>query len=66
MGVLTQIFKTMFGLFKKKSEADKLNDKYKKLLKESHQLSTSNRQLSDLKIAEANEVLKKIELLEKK
>lgn len=56
----------MFGLFKKKSEADKLNDKYKKLLKESHQLSTSNRQLSDLKIVEANEVLKKIELLEKK
>ena len=56
----------MFGLFKKKSEADKLNDEYKKLLKESHQLSTSNRQLSDLKIAEANEVLKKIELLEKK
>ena len=53
----------MFGLFKKKSEFDKLNDKYEALLKEAHTLSTSNRKLSDAKIAEANEVLKKIEKL---
>ncbi len=56
----------MFGLFKKKSEIEKLNDKYKALLKEAHKLSTSNRSLSDTKIAEADKVLKQIEQLEKK
>lgn len=54
----------MFGLFKKKSEVDKLNDKYKVLLKEAHDLSTSNRKLSDAKTAEADEMLKRIEQLE--
>lgn len=54
----------MFGLFKKKSEVDKLRDKYKALLSEAHKLSTSNRKLSDEKTAEANEVLNKIEALE--
>jgi hypothetical protein len=53
----------MFGLFKKKSEVDKLNDKYKALLKQAHDLSTSNRKLSDAKTAEANEVLMRIEQL---
>lgn len=53
----------MFNLFKKKSEVDKLNDKYKKLLKESHRLSTTNRRESDNKYAEADEVLKQIEAL---
>jgi len=56
----------MFGLFKKKSEIEKLNIQYKKLLAEAHKLSTSNRQLSDSKMAEANEVLKQIELLSNK
>jgi hypothetical protein len=54
----------MFGLFKKKSEADKLNEKYQKLIEESYRLSTSNRTLSDQKAQEANEVLKQIEALE--
>ena len=53
----------MFGLFKGKSEKDKLYNQYKKLLKESHSLSTSNRKLSDQKAYEAEEVMKKIELL---
>ncbi len=53
----------MFNLFKKKSELDKLNDKYKKLLEDSHRLSTTNRKESDNKYAEADEVLKKIEAL---
>ncbi len=53
----------MFGLFKKKSEREKLNQKYKKLLSEAHQLSTSNRTLSDKKMQEADEVLKKIDQL---
>jgi hypothetical protein len=53
----------MFGLFKKKSETEKLEIKYQKLLKEAYTLSTTNRTLSDSKTAEANEVLKEIELL---
>jgi len=55
----------MFGLFKKKSEIEKLKVKYSKLLKEAYELSTSNRRLSDSKTAEANEVLNQIELLKK-
>lgn len=53
----------MFGLFRKKSEKETLNKKYKKLLSEAHQLSTSNRTLSDQKMQEANEVLKQIDQL---
>jgi len=53
----------MFGLFKKKSEKEKLEEKYQALLKEAFTLSTTNRRLSDTKTAEANEVLKQIELL---
>jgi hypothetical protein len=56
----------MFGLFKKKTEVDKLNDKYRLLLKEAHDLSTSNRKLSDAKATEADEVLKQIEQLSNK
>lgn len=57
---------TMFGLFKPKSELEKLQKQYEKLLKESHQLSTSDRAASDLKQAEAAEVLKKMDALEEK
>lgn len=53
----------MFGFFKKKSAKEKLEDEYEKLLKEAFQLSKTNRKLSDLKQAEAEEVLKKIEAL---
>ncbi len=53
----------MFGLFKKKSEKDQLYATYKKLLKEAHSLSTSNRKLSDAKVFEAEEIMKKIEQL---
>ncbi len=54
----------MFGLFKKKSEKEKLEEQYQKLLDESYRLSKTDRAASDLKAAEANEVLKKIELLD--
>ena len=54
----------MFGFFKKKSKKDILNKKYKKLLEESYQLSHSDRKASDLKRAEAEEVLKEMEKLE--
>lgn len=50
----------MFGLFKKKSELELLNEKYKKLLKEAFDLSTSNRKESDLKYGEADQVMQQI------
>ena len=53
----------MFGLFKKKSEVEKLQEKYQKLMKEAFDLSKSNRSASDTKYAEADEVQKKIETL---
>lgn len=53
----------MFGLFKKKSEKEKLQIQYEKLLKEAHTLSTSNRKMSDQKVFEAEEIMKKIEKL---
>jgi len=56
----------MFGIFKKKSEKDKLYDQYEKLMKESYILSTSNRRASDEKAAEANSLLEKIDQLEGK
>jgi hypothetical protein len=53
----------MFGLFKKKTEKEKLYETYQKLLKEAHTLSISNRKLSDQKTYEADEIMKKIEQL---
>ena len=53
----------MLGLFKKKSAQDKLREKYAQLLKEAHSLSSSNRKLSDQKVAEAEEVMKQLEAL---
>jgi len=53
----------MFGLFKKKSKKDILNKQYKKLMEESYQLSHSDRRASDLKRAEAEELLKEIDAL---
>lgn len=53
----------MFNLFKKSSDRERLEKVYKKLLEESFRLSTSNRKASDLKRAEAEEVLKRIEAL---
>ena len=48
------------GLFGKKSEKEKLQKQYEKLMKQSFELSKSNRQASDQKIAEAEEIAKKI------
>ncbi len=53
----------MFGLFKKKSEKEKLQVQYEKLLKEAHSLSTTNRKMSDQKTFEAEEVMKQLEKL---
>lgn len=54
----------MFGLFKKKTEKEKLQAQYEKLMKEAHRLSTTNRAESDKTAALADEVAKKIEALD--
>ena len=54
----------MFGIFKKKSEEEKLQEKYKKLMKEGYDLQSIDRRASDQKYYEADQVLKKIESLQ--
>ena len=54
----------MFGLFKKKSEKEKLEAQYDAIIKKSYELSHSNRAESDKVQAQAQEVLKQIEALE--
>ena len=53
----------MLGLFKKNSEKDKLYEKYQKLTKEAHGLSTANRKRGDQKAYEAEEFMKNPEKL---
>lgn len=53
----------MFGLFKKKSEKDKMYEQYQKLTQEAHKLSVTNRKLSDQKVYEAEEIMKKLDKL---
>ena len=54
----------MFGLFKRKSELERLQFEYKKLSEESFRLSRSNRRESDRKTAEAEAVMKRIQALQ--
>lgn len=56
----------MFGLFKKKSEVEKLQDKYKKLMEDAYKLQSINRSDSDQKYLEADNILKKIDSLKAK
>ncbi len=56
----------MFGLFKKKTEKEKLEDQYEKLMKESYKLSHTDRTKSDAKAAEADEIRKKLDELDAK
>ena len=53
----------MFGLFKRKTEEEKLQDRYKKLMAEWHDLSSVDRSASDEKYAEAQKVLEKLDEL---
>lgn len=55
----------MFGIFKKKSEIEKLQETYSKMLSDAHKLSQSNRTASDKLLAEAEEIAKKIDQLKK-
>lgn len=59
-------FMSMFGFFKKKSPLEKLQLEYKTLLSEAHKLSKIDRKKSDQKMAEADEVLKKMDQLSEK
>ncbi|WP_299061966.1 Lacal_2735 family protein [uncultured Polaribacter sp.] len=56
----------MFGLFKKKSEVEKLQESYKKVMEEAYKLQSINRTDSDKKYKEADDILKKIEGLQAK
>jgi len=53
----------MLNWFKKSDPIKELQKQYQKLMEESYQLSHTNRKLSDLKAAEAEEVMKKLEAL---
>jgi hypothetical protein len=55
--------KIMFGLFKKKSEMEKLQEQYQKLMKDYHTLSTTDRTASDKAYAAADEIGKKMDAL---
>jgi hypothetical protein len=56
----------MFGVFKKKSEVEKLQDQYKKLMEEGYKLQSINRSESDQKYLEADTILQKITIFESK
>ncbi len=51
----------MYGIFRKKSESEKLQEKYRKLMEEAHKLSHINRKKADDKLYEAEQVMKKLE-----
>jgi len=53
----------MFSLFRKKSELDRLTEQYAQLLEESFKLSTTDRRASDLKRAEAEALVPRMEEL---
>ena len=52
------------GLFRRKSEKEKLQAKYQKLIAEAYKLSHTDRKASDLMTAEADELLRKIEAMD--
>ncbi len=55
----------MEAMFGSGNSKDKLQEKYNKLMQESFDLSTVNRKKSDLKRAEAEEIGKQLDELEK-
>ena len=55
----------MFGwLFKKKTEREKLELEYKRLMVQSYELSKTDRKASDAKVAEAEKISKMIDELD--
>lgn len=57
---------TMFGLFKKETAEEKLQKQYDKLIRESFELSRTDRKASDLKAAEAEGVRQQLEAVRAK
>jgi SMC interacting uncharacterized protein involved in chromosome segregation len=53
----------MFSLFRKKSELERLTEQYQSLLEASFKLSTTDRKASDLKRAEAEALVARIDEL---
>ena len=53
----------MFGIFKKKSKKEKLQDLYKKKKEQAFKISRTNRKESDKLEKEANDILMEIEKL---
>ena len=53
----------MFGIFKRKSEKEKMEDRYDKLIAKSYELSHTNRAESDKLAAEAAVLLEEINKL---
>ncbi len=53
----------MFGLFKKKSKVEKLQEEYQKLKEKAFALSKTDRSASDKLTAKAEEILEQIEEL---
>ena len=56
----------MFGLFKRKSELEKLNDLYNKKKESAFKMSKTNRKESDKLEKEANDILDEIDSLDNK
>ena len=55
----------MFGIFKRKTEKEKLLVRYKKIKDEAYRLSKIDRRKSDEKEKEANDILDAINKIEK-
>lgn len=51
----------MLRIFKKKSEKEKLQQRYEKLMAEAYDLSRTNRKLGDAKYQEADIVMQQLE-----
>ena len=55
----------MFGLFKKKSEKEKLTELYKKTKEQAYIFSKTNRKESDKLEKEANDILENLDEIDK-
>lgn len=62
-GPMASTFVAMFSFFRKKSELERITEQYQALLEESFKLSTSDRKASDLKRAEAEALVPRIDEL---
>ncbi len=60
---MASTFVAMFSFFRKKSELERITEQSQTLLEESFKLSTSDRKASDLKRAEAEALVPRIDEL---